>query len=173
MATKSEDAEQFESFNDIANAAVDKNEEQEATSTSGGSGRNVITINLRSQNNDWRGGMDDHDDDSTDSEEDEYTARMFQSGRVMVTQLPDTVNVTRIPASKDLVQKRREELARRRQEVRNMDRSQLDRAKTTGKRKFEERMTLQEAKLTDFEDSKDYVDFLQSKLQGVNIKIVK
>ena len=174
MATNSEDAEQFESFNDLANSAVDKNEEQEATSTStGGNGRNVITINLRSQNNDWRGGMDDHDDDSTDSEEDEYTARMFQSGRVMVTQLPDTVNVTRIPASKDLVQKRRELLARRREEVRNMDRSQLDRAKTTGKRKFEERMTLQEAKLTDFEDSKDYVDFLQSKLQGVNIKIVK
>merc|ERR1712050_492867 len=99
MATKSENTEQFESFNDIANSAVDKNEEQEATSASGGSGRNVITINLRSQNNDWRGGMDDHDDDSTDSEEDEYTARMFQSGRVMVTQLPDTVNVTRIPAS--------------------------------------------------------------------------
>ena len=34
-------------------------------------------------------------------------------------------------------------------------------------------MTLTEAKATDFQDSRDYVDFLQSKLQGVNIKIVK
>ena len=145
METNSEDAAKFESFNDIAKTALDKNDrEQEATSSSGACERNVITINLRSQNNDWRGAMDDQDDDSTDSEDDEYTARMFQSGRVMVTQLPDTVNVTRIPASKDLVQKRREELARRREEVRNMDRSQLDRGKTGGKRKFEERMTLQE-----------------------------
>ena len=42
-----------------------------------------------------------------------------------------------------------------------------------GKRKFEDRMTLTEAKVGDFQDSRDYVDFLQSKLQGINIKIVK
>ena len=36
-----------------------------------------------------------------------------------------------------------------------------------GKRKFEERMTLTEAKLGDFQDSRDYVDFLQSKLQDI------
>ena len=28
-------------------------------------------------------------------------------------------------------------------------------------------------KVGDFQDSRDYVDFLQSKLQGINIKIVK
>ena len=87
--------------------------------------------------------------------------------------MPDTVSVTRVPGGEDVVKKRKEELARRREEVRKMDRSQQDRGKTGGKRKFEERMTLQEAKVTDFEDSKDYVDFIQSKLQGVNIKIVK
>ena len=34
-------------------------------------------------------------------------------------------------------------------------------------------MTLTEAKLTEFQDSKDYVDFIQSKMKSVNIKIVK
>ena len=136
--------------NDETNKAVISSTENtiETPSNSGGSERNVITINLRSQNNDWREAMEEDDndnDDTTDSEDDEYTNRMFQSGRVVVSHLPNTVNVTRVPASIDLVQKRREELARRREEVRNMDRSQLERPKTSGKRKFEERMTLQEA----------------------------
>merc|ERR1711892_252470 len=137
--------------------------------TTAESGRkNMVTISVRNHNHDWR--QVTYDDDS---EDDDYTARMFQSGRVMVTQLPDTVNVTRVLVGEDVIKKRKEEIARRREEIRNMDRSQQDRGKTGGKRKFEERMTLQEAKVTDFEDSKDYVDFLQSKLQGVNIKIVK
>ena len=143
----------------------------EGTTTESGR-KNMVTISVRNQNHDWRQVTYDDDDDE-DSEDDEYTARMFQSGRVMVTQLPDTVNVTRVPVGEDVIKKRKEEIARRREEIRNMDRSQQDRGKTGGKRKFEERMTLQEAKVTDFEDSKDYVDFLQSKLQGVNIKIVK
>ena len=42
-----------------------------------------------------------------------------------------------------------------------------------GKRKFEDRMTLNEAKLEDFDDTKDYVNFIQTKLQGVRIKIIK
>ena len=43
----------------------------------------------------------------------------------------------------------------------------------SGKRKFEERMTLSEAKADDFTDTKDYVDFIQAKLKNVNIKIIK
>ena len=42
-----------------------------------------------------------------------------------------------------------------------------------GKRKFEDRMTINEAKLEDFDDTKDYVNFIQTKLQGVRIKIIK
>eukprot|EP00092_Neocalanus_flemingeri_P086623 GFUD01109207.1.p1 GENE.GFUD01109207.1~~GFUD01109207.1.p1 ORF type:complete len:244 (-),score=75.77 GFUD01109207.1:60-791(-) len=42
-----------------------------------------------------------------------------------------------------------------------------------GKRKFEDRMSLNDAKLEDFEDTKDYVNFIQTKLQGVRIKIIK
>jgi len=75
--------------------------------------------------------------------------------------------------NEESIRLQQEELARRRDEVRRMDRSHQERGQVGGKRKFEDRMTLTEAKLTDFTDSKDYVDFIQSKLQGVNIKIVK
>ena len=40
-----------------------------------------------------------------------------------------------------------------------------------GKRKFGERMTLQEAGRADFDNGQDYVDFLNSKLQNVSIKM--
>ena len=43
----------------------------------------------------------------------------------------------------------------------------------SGKRKFEDRMTLSEAKAEDFTDTKDYVDFIQAKLKNVNIKLIK
>ena len=42
-----------------------------------------------------------------------------------------------------------------------------------GKRKFNDRMTLAEASSEDFEDSQDYVNFLQDKLQGIKIKLCK
>ena len=98
--------------------------------------------------------------------------------------LPDTVTITRIPATapsqavatdpavmeqietaRSSVRDRRRELAAQKCQSKEND--------VKGKRKFEDRMTLTEAKLTDFEDSRDYVDFLQSKLQGINIKVVK
>eukprot|EP00090_Calanus_glacialis_P019140 TRINITY_DN29481_c0_g1_i3.p1 TRINITY_DN29481_c0_g1~~TRINITY_DN29481_c0_g1_i3.p1 ORF type:complete len:169 (-),score=59.92 TRINITY_DN29481_c0_g1_i3:11-517(-) len=149
-----------------------RNDDTLVTSSTDTTEKKVITVSLRNHNNDWREVTYDPEDDS-DTDDDDYAMEMFKSGRVVVTQLPDTVSVTRVPGGEDVIKKRKEELARRREEVRKMDRSQQDRGKTGGKRKFEERMTLQEAKVTDFEDSKDYVDFLQSKLQGINIKIVK
>ena len=72
-------------------------------------------------------------------------------------------NITRAPAPQPL------ECVRKQREAETRE----SRDNKKGKRKFEDRMTLTEAKMTDFEDSRDYVDFLQSKLQGVNIKIVK
>ena len=97
------------------------------------------------------------------------------NGKMVISNIPDTLKVTRVPPGDDAVRKHQEELARRRVEMRKM-RSESTREggqQLGGKRKFEERMTLTEAKLTDFQDTKDYVDFIQSKLQGVNIKIVK
>ena len=43
----------------------------------------------------------------------------------------------------------------------------------SGKRKFGDRMTLAEASADDFDNSQDYVDFLQDKLQGIKIKLIK
>ena len=149
---------------------------------------------------DWRDvTLDDPNDDTSDTEDEDDTmeTRKFlymlqnakkkntsqpksnlvnvkwKSGRVEITSIPNTLRVTRVPAGEESIRLQQEELARRREEVRRMDRSHQERGQVGGKRKFEDRMTLTEAKLTDFTDSKDYVDFIQSKLQGVNIKIVK
>ena len=89
--------------------------------------------------------------------------------------LPDTVTITRVaasPASADQLEAARSSVLERRREMK-VERGEQSRESLKGKRKFEDRMTLTEAKLTDFEDSRDYVDFLQTKLQGINIKIVK
>jgi hypothetical protein len=43
----------------------------------------------------------------------------------------------------------------------------------SGKRKFGARMNLVEAKLEDFDNSVDYVDFLNSKLKNVHFKVIK
>ena len=40
------------------------------------------------------------------------------------------------------------------------------------KRKFVDRMTLSEAAVEDFDNSQDYVNFLQDKLQGIKIKLI-
>merc|ERR1711915_1045148 len=132
--------------------------------------RKMITINVRSEF-DWRQAAAEESD--TDDEEDEYTAEMFSSGRVDVSQLPLHISVTKVPVAEAEINRRKQELERRRMQVRRMNQGKQEKVQVSGKRKFEERMTVQEAKVTDFEDSKDYVDFLQSKLQGVNIKIVK
>ena len=48
-----------------------------------------------------------------------------------------------------------------------------DQSKSRGKRKFSDRMTLSEANVEDFDNSQDYVNFLQDKLQGIKIKLIK
>jgi len=152
-----------------------------------------------SQKSDWREvTLDDPDYDTSETEDEDDTTETkkflymlqngkkkgaqpksnmvnvrWKSGRVEVSQLPDSIKVTRVPAGEDVIRKQQDELARRREEVKRMNRSGQERGHAGGKRKFEERMTLTEAKLGDFQDSKDYVDFIQSKLQNVNIKIVK
>ena len=42
-----------------------------------------------------------------------------------------------------------------------------------GKRKFGERMTLDEAVRGDFDNGQDYVDFLNAKLKNVSIKMTR
>ena len=93
--------------------------------------------------------------------------------------VPEGVTITRVAASQSdqevAARRQQVELERRRREVRQLraDQDSGNSQQGGGKRKFEDRMTLTEAKVGDFQDSRDYVDFLQSKLQGINIKIVK
>merc|ERR1712109_282441 len=97
--------------------------------------RKMITINVRSEF-DWRQAAAEESD--TDDEEDEYTAEMFRSGRVVVSQLPPHISVTKVPVAEA--------------EINRMNQGKQEKVQVSGKRKFEERMTVQEAKVTDFED---------------------
>lgn len=108
--------------------------------------------------------------------EGDLTITRLPTGQAQETRrqaLPDTVTVTRVPAQEDAVRRHQMEIERRREVARSRKTEESTRSQQKGKRKFEDRMTLTEAKIGDFEDSRDYVDFLQSKLQGINIKIVK
>ena len=62
-------------------------------------------------------------------------------------------------------------LARRKEEYRKKMAQQNNQSQEKGKRKFGMRMTLEEAVRDDFESGQDYVDFLNSKLQNVSIKV--
>lgn len=150
----------------------------------------------RNSQSDWRNvTMDDPESDTTDTddEDDNVETRRFLSlmgkakqapvSRPMVTikwqdgkvvGLPDNIKVTRVPQGEEVRSRHDEDLIRRRKE--HMEAVRRDGPISTmcsGKRKFEDRMTLSEAKAEDFTDTKDYVDFIQAKLKNVNIKIIK
>ena len=73
-------------------------------------------------------------------------------------------------SKEDLVHRRKEEF---RQRMLNSGGGVTPQSKSRGKRKFNERMTLSEADVEDFDNSQDYVNFLQDKLQGIKIKLIK
>ena len=81
------------------------------------------------------------------------------------------VTITRVSGPRDddqdIVQRRKEEYRAK------MSGQESKSPVTKGKRKFEDRMTLSEASADDFNDGQDYVNFLQDKLQGIKIKLVK
>ena len=145
---------------------------------------------------DWRDGDDDSDidesssdsDDSYDStttedEDDSNETRRFMrlisppqtirvvlgSGRVQEVKMPGHIRVTRMEAAEVDGLRMERELERRRLEARNQELF----ATSSEKRKFGERMTLDEAKRDDFETPEDYVDFLNAKLKNVNIKLCR
>ena len=75
--------------------------------------------------------------------------------------------------SKDDLVHRRKEAFRERMLCSGGGGGVTQQSKSRGKRKFSERMTLSEANVEDFDNSQDYVNFLQDKLQGIKIKLVK
>ena len=73
-------------------------------------------------------------------------------------------------SKEDLLNKRKEEY---RERMLAAGGGVADQRQSRGKRKFNDRMTLCEADVEDFDNSQDYVQFLQGKLQGIKIKLVK
>merc|ERR1712187_335539 len=145
---------------------------------------------------DWRDGDDDSDldesssdsDDSYDSittedEDDSNETRRFMrlisppqtirvvlgSGRVQEVKMPGHIRVTRMEAAEVDRLRMERELEMRRLEARNQELF----VTSSEKRKFGERMKLEEVKRDDFETPEDYVDFLNAKLKNVHIKLCR
>jgi len=95
-------------------------------------------------------------------------------GEGKVLDLPRGLLVTRVPQSEEERRRHQEEkMGRRKNHLEVMRRESHETITRTpaGKRKFKDRMTLNEAKAEDFTDTKDYVDFIQTKLQNINIRM--
>jgi len=184
------DDEEMETFLRLMNKAEKKNEKKTVAPGP------MQTIHLGSSNRaSWRGsnmgGGDNSDSDTSDEDDTEETRRFLSlmggrekkasSGMVnirwedgRVVGLPPNIKVTRVPQTEESRRRQEEDLIRRRrQHLETIRREGPVAATCSGKRKFEERMTLSEAKADDFTDTKDYVDFIQAKLKNVNIKIIK
>merc|ERR1712226_1306260 len=91
-----------------------------------------------------------------------------------VVELPPNITVTRLAPSEEARKKDEEERRRRREaHLASIRREGPIKGICSSKRKNDARMTLQEAKATDFNETKDYVDFIQAKLEKIQIKIVQ
>ena len=127
--------------------------------------------------------VDSSDSDDTEDEDNSDETRRFvrllsrlqtvrvvlASGEVQNVTMPGHIKVTTVEIGEEEKGRRERELERRREEARSME------LVATGaeKRKFGDRMSLDEAKREDFEDPEDYVDFLNAKLKNVNIKLCR
>jgi len=127
-------------------------------------------------------GLSDEEDYSDDYEDEEaaeeWLTRYYLRQRGLpeaLANLPSTIKISVVPETEEDKQRReekqREELARRKEEYRKKMAQQNNQSQEKGKRKFGMRMTLEEAVRDDFESGQDYVDFLNSKLQNVSIKV--
>merc|ERR1719175_180436 len=122
---------------------------------------------------------EDYDEDYEDEEAaEEWLTRYYLRQRGLpeaLANLPSTIKISVVPETEEDKQRReekqREELARRKEEYRKKMAQQNNQSQEKGKRKFGMRMTLEEAVRDDFESGQDYVDFLNSKLQNVSIKV--
>merc|ERR1711909_16445 len=88
---------------------------------------------------------------------------------ITITEIPPHIQITRIPETKEDRLKREQELARRKEAAKNCEGI----VPSPIKRKHSERMTLEDVKRDDFEETQDYVDFIQSKLKKISIKQCK
>ena len=125
------------------------------------------------------------DSDSSDEESEEAAAEWLRQYYLrqrgvppVLAQLPDSIKVSVVPESFGEKQAReereREEKKLRRDEMlRKLASKPAQPTAKKGKRKFGDRMDLEEASRDDFGNGQDYVDFLNGKLKNVSIKVTK
>eukprot|EP00092_Neocalanus_flemingeri_P007271 GFUD01007851.1.p1 GENE.GFUD01007851.1~~GFUD01007851.1.p1 ORF type:complete len:229 (-),score=80.21 GFUD01007851.1:60-746(-) len=173
------DEEEIAKFFTLMNKAEKKNQKRIASKQN----------HFGSKKSDWRSvTLGDPDEDTTDTEDEDDNQETSQFLSLMEKAKKKNTKVSiRWSNGQVKVEKVQEgiegEISRREREKRAMEmKKEMMRRKERqaraepqagGKRKFEDRMSLNEAKLEDFEDTKDYVNFIQTKLQGVRIKIIK
>merc|ERR1711915_1063350 len=148
-----------------------------------GEGLAETEANISNMSASWRDSstnQDDCDDDEDEEAAEEWLTRYYLRQRGLpeaLANLPSTIKISVVPETEEDRQRReekqREELARRKEEFRKKMAQQAIQSQEKGKRKFGSRMTLEEAVRDDFESGQDYVDFLNSKLQNVSIKVTR
>merc|ERR1719452_90536 len=173
------DQEEIAKFFTLMNKAEKKNMKKTA----------IKQNQFGSKKSDWRSvTLGDPDEDTTDTEDedDNQETKQFltlmekakkKNTKVSIKWSNGQVKVERVQEGMEgeIVRREREKRAlelERRKETYRRQQSCVD-TPTRGKRKFGDRMSLNEAKLEDFDDTKDYVNFIQDKLRGVRIKIIK
>ena len=97
----------------------------------------------------------------------------YSSGKLQIKNLTPGMKITQSTDGMSMKSSREELILRRKQELHESKRNPLVDSPSRSKRKFGERMTFTEAKVDDFDDMKDYVDFLNSKLKNVSIKMIR
>ena len=124
---------------------------------------------------------DFEDYDTTDSESEEAAAEWLRQYYLRqkgipsaLAQLPDTIRISRVEETEEEREERERRSQERREEaLRKIAAQPLQPTGAKGKRKFGDRMELEEASRDDFDNGQDYVDFLNGKLKNVSIKVTK
>ena len=128
---------------------------------------------------------EDDDYESSDEESEEAAAEWLRQYYLRqrgvppaLAQLPDTIKVSVVPesfADKQAREERErlEKKLRREETLRKLAAQPAGPTVKKGKRKFGDRMELEEASRDDFGNGQDYVDFLNGKLKNVSIKVTK
>jgi len=126
---------------------------------------------------------DEYYSDEDDEDEEaaaEWLRRYYLRQRGLpeaLASLPSTIKVSLVSETEEdrlrREEREREQIAKRREAYRKQMAENVAKSLEKGKRKFGDRMNLEEASRDDFDNGQDYVDFLNSKLQNVSIKMTR
>merc|ERR1712126_411509 len=118
------------------------------------------------------------EDDEDEEAAAEWLRRYYLRQRGLpeaLASLPSTIKVSLASETEEdrlrREEREREQIAKRREAYRRQMAENVSKSLEKGKRKFGDRMNLEEASRDDFDNGQDYVDFLNSKLQNVSIKM--